>query len=114
MSLPEVLIWQRLKGSPQGIAFRKQHPIAPYRVDFYCAARKLVIEIDGIAHDMGERPGRDARRVETLAARGYEVLRIPAADVLKDADAVAQSILSYAAAPSDPASPGHLPVPGRI
>ena len=28
MSLPEVLLWQRLKGSPQGIAFRKKHPSA--------------------------------------------------------------------------------------
>ncbi|SFP93726.1 hypothetical protein SAMN04488241_111122 [Sphingomonas rubra] len=30
MSLPEVLLWQRLKGSPDGTAFRKQHPIVAY------------------------------------------------------------------------------------
>lgn len=114
MSLPEVLLWQRLKGSPQGIAFRKQHPIAPYRVDFYCAAGRLVIEVDGIAHDLGDRPQQDEHRVSQLEARGYQVLRIAAAEVLRDADAVAQAIVSYVAAPSDPAAPGHLPVPGRI
>ena len=62
MSLPEVLLWQRLKGSPQGIAFRKQHPIGQYRADFYCALARLVIEVDGIAHDLGDRPERDVER----------------------------------------------------
>ncbi len=66
MSLPEVLLWQRLKGSPQGLRFRKQHPIGAYRADFYCAQSKLVIEVDGIAHDMGDRPAHDATRTATL------------------------------------------------
>ena len=71
MSLPEVLLWQRLKGAPQGIAFRKQHPIAPYRADFYCAAARLVIEIDGIPHDLGNRPARDEARARFLNGKGY-------------------------------------------
>ena len=99
MSLPEVLLWQRLKGTPQGIRFRKQHPIEGYRADFYCAASKLIIEVDGIAHDMGNRPQRDEVRTASLETRGYRVLRIAAADVLKDADAVAASIVALAAHP---------------
>ena len=99
MSLPEILLWQRLKGAPQGIRFRKQHPIGPYRADFYCAAAKLVIEVDGMAHDMGDRPQRDALRTATLEAQGYRVLRIAASEILKDADEVAQSIVAYAARP---------------
>ena len=99
MSLPEVLLWQRLKGSPQGIAFRKQHPIGSYRADFYCAAAKLVIEVDGIAHDMGDRPQRDTARNAWLAGAGYEIIRIAAADVLKNADEAAQRIVALAAAP---------------
>jgi len=99
MSLPEVLLWQRLRGTPQGLRFRKQHPIGAYRADFYCAAAKLVIEVDGIAHDMGDRPARDEARIRYLQERGYEVLRIPAADVLKDPDAVASSIIAHASRP---------------
>ncbi|OYY77943.1 MAG: hypothetical protein B7Y43_08390 [Sphingomonas sp. 28-62-20] len=99
MSLPEVLLWQRLKGSPQGIAFRKQYPIGAYRADFYCAVAKLVIEVDGIAHDMGDRPERDIQRTMWLEAAGYRVLRIMAADVLKNADEAAQAIVAFAAAP---------------
>jgi very-short-patch-repair endonuclease len=110
MSLPEVLLWQRLKGSPQGIAFRKQHPIGGYRADFYCPAGKLVIEVDGAAHDMGDRPERDVERTKLLEAKGYQVLRIPAADVLRDADEAAQSIVSFAARPLHRAS-GAVPLP---
>ena len=112
MSLPEVLLWQRLKGSPQGIAFRKQHPIADYRADFYCAAAKLVIEVDGIVHDMGDRPQRDDERTKTLVSQGYEVIRVSASDVLRDADEAAQSIIAYAARPLRPLR-GHLPASGE-
>jgi very-short-patch-repair endonuclease len=96
MSLAEILLWQRLKGSPQGIAFRKQHPIGLYRADFYCAALKLVIEVDGAAHDMGDRPLRDERRTAELEQSGYKVLRVLASDVLRDPDAVTDSIVAFA------------------
>ena len=111
MSLPEILLWQRLKGAPDGIRFRKQHPIGDYRADFYCAAAKMVIEVDGIAHDMGDRPARDEVRAGHLEGRGYQVLRIPAGDVLKDADAVAQAIVNYAGRPlhHQPAAGGPPP-----
>jgi very-short-patch-repair endonuclease len=99
MSLPEVLLWQRLRGSPQGIAFRKQHAIDPYVADFYCGAAKLVIEIDGVVHNMGDRPLRDEARNEFLQTKGYRLLRIAADDILKDPDRVADSILAYAADP---------------
>jgi len=110
MSLPEILLWQRLKGSPEGVAFRKQHPIGGYRVDFYCAAAKMIIEVDGIAHDMGDRPVRDANRTEWLEDKGYRVIRIAAADVLRDADGAAQSIVSFVADPLHRAS-GAVPLP---
>ena len=99
MSLPEVLLWQRLKGAPEGVRFRKQHPIGAYRADFYCAAAKLVVELDGIAHDMGERPARDVARTQALTEQGYQVVRIPATEVLRDPDGAAASILAYAADP---------------
>jgi len=116
MSLPEALLWQRLRGSPGGVAFRKQHPIDPYVADFYCSAAKLVIELDGIAHDRGERPRRDEKRDAFLRGRGYRLVRIPAAEVLRDPDAVAESIVAYAVANPlhRPAAPdGSPPRPGE-
>ena len=62
MSLPEVLLWQQLKGKATGRKWRKQHPAGPYSLDFYCDGAKLCVEVDGEAHDRGDRPAKDAAR----------------------------------------------------
>jgi very-short-patch-repair endonuclease len=82
MSLPEVLLWRELRKRAAGVRFRRQHAIGAYVADFYCPEAKLVVEIDGISHDMGDRPERDEQRVSWLAA----------SEVLKDPAAVADSI----------------------
>ena len=96
MSLPEVLMWQRLKVSHSGLKFRKQHRIESYVVDFYCAAARLVVEVDGIAHDMGDRPARDEVRQRYLEERGYTVIRLAASDILADVDGTAASVVRAA------------------
>lgn len=94
MSLPEVLLWKHLRNSPDGVKFRRQHSLAEsVTVDFYCAKAKFCIEIDGIAHDMGDNPGRDRQRDDFLRERGLEVLRIPASEVLKSPEDVAESLV---------------------
>ena len=97
MTLPEVLLWRLLRGQPMGIKFRKQHPIQNYVLDFYCAEKRLAIEIDGITHDMGDRPKRDARRDASLQALGIETVRIAAADILRDVESAADAIVRFCA-----------------
>ena len=99
MSLPEGLLWNLLRQRPLGVKFRNHHPIGNLVVDFYCARRRLVIEIDGISHDMGDHPARDLRRDGWLRSQGFEVLRIPAADVLRDPAEVAESLALFCASP---------------
>lgn len=99
MSLPEVLLWQQLRGGQAGAKFRRQHPVGGYIADFYCSTHRLIVEVDGAAHDMGDRPGRDLSRSAFLEENGYKVLRIAASDILKDADAVAASIAAMVASP---------------
>ena len=113
MSLPEVLLWQRLRGSPMGVSFRKQHPIDPYVVDFYCRSSRLVVEIDGEAHNRGDRPQRDEARDAFLHQSGFQVMRIAAEEVLRDPDGVADSILAYAARPLHHAAHGPPPRAGE-
>lgn len=91
MSLPEVLLWRLLRSAQPPI--RRQHPLGEYVVDFYCAAAKMVFEVDGFSHNMGNRPQRDEQRQRCLEAQGLTVIRIPARDVLHDANACADSIL---------------------
>ena len=97
LSIPEKLLWVRLRGAD--VRFRRQHPIGPYVLDFYCPATKLAIEVDGAAHDFGNRPQRDDARISWLADQGVEVLRIPAKDVLADPDAVAEALIRHCVEP---------------
>ena len=119
LSLPEKLLWVRLRRTE--LRFRTQHPIGRYVLDFYCPAAKLAIEVDGTAHDFGNRPQRDDERTAWLSSEGVEVLRIAAKDVLADPDVLADALirlcackakpLHHSAAPSSP--PRHAFGAGR-
>jgi very-short-patch-repair endonuclease len=104
MTLPEGLLWHHLRQRPLGVKFRNHHPIGSLVVDFYCASKRLVIEIDGIAHDMGDNPERDQRRDAWLRSQGFEVMRIPATDVLRDPAEVAQSLARLCSAGPPPSA----------
>jgi very-short-patch-repair endonuclease len=92
MTLPEVLLWRQLKGRKlKGLHFRKQHPIGPYVLDFYCDELRLAVEVDGEGHSFN--PERDERRDAWLAKQGVRTLRIRAAVVLQSPDGVASAIL---------------------
>ena len=85
MSLPEVVLWQALRnGRLAGLRFRRQHPIGPYILDFYCPSARLAVEVDGFAHDTAARVLHDERRQAWLAQRGIMVLGIRVGDVLSD------------------------------
>ena len=95
LSLPEKLLWVRLRGADA--RFRRQHPVGAYVLDFYCPAANLAIEVDGAAHDFGDRPRRDDVRIEWLKSQGIDVLRIPAKDVLADPDEIADAVIRLCA-----------------
>jgi very-short-patch-repair endonuclease len=84
----------RAPGKP---VFRRQHPIGPYIIDFYCSKARLAIEIDGVSHDMGERPKHDIDRDAWLAKHGVRVVRIPASDLTHEIDEAADAIVRMAA-----------------
>jgi very-short-patch-repair endonuclease len=94
---PEARLWVALRQRPGDLKFRRQHPIGPFVLDFYCAERRLAIEVDGGAYDFGDNPVRDLRRDAWLGARGISVLRIPAEEVRLNLDGVVETILAVAA-----------------
>lgn len=78
----ERLAWSLLRNRQcLGLKLRRQQVIGCFIVDFYCAALRIAIEIDGGAHqDPAAREYDRARDIE-LAARDVRVLRIQAAEV---------------------------------
>jgi very-short-patch-repair endonuclease len=98
LSVPEARLWSRLRQRMPGKPiFRRQHPIGPYVLDFYCAKAHLGIEIDGISHDMADRPQHDERREAWLKKHGVTVVRISAGDLTRNVDEAADAIVRLAA-----------------
>jgi very-short-patch-repair endonuclease len=97
LSVPEAQLWNRLRERVPGKpVFRRQHPMGPYVLDFYCAKANLAIEIDGISHDMGDRAQRDTRRDAWLKKHGVTVVRIPAAELMHGIDDAADAVARMA------------------
>jgi very-short-patch-repair endonuclease len=92
-SLPEGLLWRELRGKAGGVKIRRQHPVGRYVLDFYCASAKCGFEIDGTAHDMGDRPAHDDARHAWLAEQRIRVVRIPAREVLDNPVDVAEAMV---------------------
>ena len=88
-----------------GLKFRRQHPLGDFIVDFYCARRKLVIEIDGGVHE--GQPERDEQRMSILEDQGYRVIRFDNTEVERDIEGVLQRIVAACkgedGSPSSPA-----------
>ena len=94
MSPPERLLWWALKQRPGGYKFRKQCPQGRFSLDFACLGARLAIEVDGEAHDRGDRPECDRRRDLALRDLGFATMRIPADEVFNNLEGVVLGIVS--------------------
>ncbi len=92
---------------------RNQHPIGQYVFDFYLAALRQAIEVDGQAHATPAAVAHDRRTDQFLADNGYRVLRIGAAAISQDADGVAAWIASLAGLPLHQPAAGPPPRSGE-
>ena len=74
------------------LRFRRQQPIGPYIVDFFCPAAKLIVELDGGQPGENQAVIYDEARTRWLEAEGYRVLRFWNLDFLKNPDAALEGI----------------------
>ena len=97
---PEQLLWLALRnGQIGGLKFRRQHPIGPYVVDFYCDSVGLVVEVDGMSHD--DKVRQDAAKTKHIESQGLRMLRVANEDVICDLDAVTREIARLGGVPWD-------------
>jgi very-short-patch-repair endonuclease len=89
----ERILWRALKELPvDGTHFRRQAPIGPYVVDFFCPAKHLIIELDGGHHNDDEIAKRDIERQRWLEREGYCVVRFWNSEIASDLTAVLERI----------------------
>ena len=97
-----LIVWQWLRNRQVlGQKFRREHPVPPYTVDFFCVELGLVIEIDGQPHLSPEGIAHDRVRDRFLKSLGYEVLRIPGYEILRDSQTVRNRIAGFVKAALD-------------
>jgi very-short-patch-repair endonuclease len=82
MTDAEARLWHSLRRDQlNGLHFRRQHPVGPFTLDFYCPTLRLAIEVDGGQH-AEQRKRADARRTRWLAQKDIKVVRYWNNDVL--------------------------------
>jgi len=101
MTDAERKLWSLLRRDQLGVKFRRQVPLGPYVIDFYCVKAKLVVELDGGQHysDAGTR--NDVERDEHLREMGQEVVRYSNMDIIQNEDGVLQDIIEHVRQRSD-------------
>jgi len=89
----ERILWRALKELPiEGSHFRRQAPIGPYVVDFFCPAKRLIIELDGGHHNDEVIAKLDSERQAWLNGKDTGVIRFWNSDVSCDLRAVLERI----------------------
>ena len=91
----EDILWNLLKSKQlEEYKFRRQHIIDRFIADYVCLKQKLVIEIDGLIHQLPENQTSDQQRTERLNQLGFEVIRFTNEEVLQKTDWVLKQILT--------------------
>jgi|ERR1700730_3209747 very-short-patch-repair endonuclease len=89
----ERILWRHLRNRNFArYKFRRQHPIDPYVLDFYCPAAKLAIELDGSGHSYHLPEAHDRARKKFLARQGIAVVRFWNHQVREELDSVLEAI----------------------
>jgi leucyl-tRNA synthetase len=99
----EEKLWERLRGRKlNGYKFLRQHPlfICPFRdqpafyiADFYCAEKKLVVEVDGAIHAF--QMDYDMARDLIMNEKGITVFRISNVEVNSNIENVIEKIAEF-------------------
>lgn len=77
------------------LKFKRQHSIGNYVVDFYCASKRLIIELDGEVHTLSDQKEKDKSRDENLLAMDFKILRFTNVEVLLKINFVKQEIMKH-------------------
>jgi very-short-patch-repair endonuclease len=91
----EKLLWERLRNRKTGSKFKRQYSIGGYILDFYCAEKRLIVEIDGGIHRNRENQEYDRIRDKYFEDLEYKTLRISNDEVEQDIDRVIKKIKTY-------------------
>lgn len=110
---PESVLWHLLRDRRLlGLKFRRQHPLPPYVLDFYCDEIKLAVELDGGQHNRDDVAARDAKRDGAIANHGIELVRYWNHDLMQRTESVLEDLFHRALKLRPSPGPAGYPLPG--
>ncbi len=104
--LHEALFWGQIKSKKlNGLDFDRQKIIGNYIVDFFCAEKAVVVELDGVSHDA--KAEYDTQRDTFLQGLGLTVIRIGARDILNNMEGTIACLKDHPALTGTPPKEGN-------
>jgi len=91
----EKILWSRLRKKRLGYRFNRQYGIGNYVVDFYCAEKRLIIEVDGATHSSNKEVLYDNRREDYFKRLGLNIKRYLNVDVFNNLDLIVGNIVEF-------------------
>ena len=89
----EKKLWEHLRRKNLSAKFRRQHPVGPFILDFYCHEARLAVEVDGWAWQMDvERFRADRHKGNALVRARWTLLRFTWHDLTHRPDYVVAEI----------------------
>ena len=93
-------LWLALRAlRAEGLRFRRQAPLRGYFLDFACADRFLIVEVDGSSHDDEDRARKDRVRDAVLAREGWRTLRYTNLAVRDELEALVEDVRMHCLPP---------------
>jgi len=93
MPLPEVILWQAIRGKQLGVKFRRQFTLGNRIIDFYSPSLKIGIEIDGETHFVSpEKRNKEVQSDKDLKSRGIKILRFINPEIRENLEGVLETI----------------------
>ena len=91
----EKILWEEIRNRKlNDLKFNRQHSIGDYIVDFYCASKRLIVELDGEVHNAEDQIEKDKFRDQNLTEMNFRVIRISNSKVLNEIEEVKNLLLS--------------------
>lgn len=91
----EKKLWWYLRSNKLGVKFKRQHSIGGYILDFYCAEKKLIVELDGGVHNTKEALEYDEVRDKFFRELGYTTLRFLNREVEENVEKVLERMKKF-------------------
>ena len=84
----ESILWDYIRAKQLGVTFRRQYIVDQFIADFMCINLKLIIELDGVYHQLPDQHIKDEERSIYLESLGYTILRFRNEQIIADPENV--------------------------